>query len=59
MRIFDKFGRGRDQAGTRVPGVGLGLYLSRRIVRSHGSDLVVVSTPGIGSTFGFDLDIVP
>ncbi len=54
-RIFEKFGRGRDQAGRRVPGVGLGLYLSRRIVRSHGSELTVISRPGEGATFGFEL----
>ena len=35
-RIFEKFGRGRDEEGRKIPGVGLGLYLSRRIVRAHG-----------------------
>lgn len=54
-RIFEKFGRGRDQSGRKVPGVGLGLYLSRRIVQAHGSDLELQSTPGAGSTFGFEL----
>jgi signal transduction histidine kinase len=58
VRIFEKFGRGRDRAGRRVAGVGLGLYLSRRIVRAHGSDLTVESSPGAGSTFGFDLETV-
>jgi signal transduction histidine kinase len=56
QRIFEKFGRGRDQSGQKMPGMGLGLYLSRRIVRAHGSDLTVQSTPGIGSVFGFDLE---
>lgn len=54
-RIFEKFGRGRD--GRRVSGAGLGLYLSRRIVRGHGSELTVETTPGEGSTFGFDLKV--
>jgi signal transduction histidine kinase len=58
QRIFEKFGRGRDQSGRRAPGVGLGLYLSRRIVQLHGSELTVESEPGVGSTFGFDLEIV-
>jgi signal transduction histidine kinase len=57
-RIFEKFGRGRDESGRRVPGVGLGLYLSRRIVRAHGSELMVTSTIGKGTTFGFDLEVV-
>lgn len=56
-RIFEKFGRGRDAQGRRVPGVGLGLYLSRRIVRSHGSDLTLTSRPGEGATFGFELQM--
>ncbi len=55
-RIFEKFARGRDQLGHVVAGVGLGLYLSRRIVQAHGSDLKVESIPGKGSTFGFELE---
>ena len=58
-RIFEKFGRGRGQDGQKVPGVGLGLYLSRRIVRAHGSELTVKTTPGEGTVFGFDLDAAP
>ncbi|HEY0738990.1 MAG TPA: PAS domain S-box protein [Herpetosiphonaceae bacterium] len=59
QRIFEKFSRGRDHTGTRVPGVGLGLYLSRAIVQSHGADLEVHSTPGAGSVFAFALEVVP
>jgi signal transduction histidine kinase len=57
-RIFEKFGRGRDVAGEKRAGVGLGLYLSRRIVRAHGSDLTVDTTPGLGCAFGFELEVV-
>jgi PAS domain S-box-containing protein len=56
-RIFSKFGRGRDATGGGVPGIGLGLYLSRRIIRAHGSELTVQSKPGVGSTFGFSLEV--
>jgi signal transduction histidine kinase len=56
VRVFDKFGRGRDQSGKKVEGIGLGLYLSRRIAHAHGTDLTVESTLGAGSTFGFDLE---
>ena len=55
-RIFEKFGRGRERHKT--PGVGLGLYLSRRIVRSHGSELTVRTRVGEGSVFGFELAVV-
>ncbi len=57
VRIFEKFGRGRDQSGQQVAGIGLGLYLSRRIVQAHGTELTVDSTPGVGSIFGFALEV--
>jgi signal transduction histidine kinase len=59
QRIFEKFGRGRDATGRKVAGVGLGLYLSRRILRSHGSDLEVRSVRGEGSVFSFELEGLP
>ena len=55
--IFEKFGRGRDWEGRKITGVGLGLYLSRRIVQSHGSDLIVRSKLEEGSVFGFELEL--
>ncbi|MDP9357263.1 MAG: HAMP domain-containing histidine kinase [Chloroflexota bacterium] len=55
-RIFEKFERGRHERGRKIPGHGLGLYLSRRIVQAHGSDLTARSTPGEGSVFGFELE---
>jgi len=57
VRIFEKFGRGRDHEGRKVAGVGLGLYLSKRIVWSHGSDLTVRSELGSGSVFAFELEV--
>jgi PAS domain S-box-containing protein len=57
-RVFEKFGRGRDRCGRQVAGVGLGLYLSRRIMQAHGSDLTLNSVSGDGSVFGFELEVV-
>jgi signal transduction histidine kinase len=54
--IFEKFRRGQNGTGGRVSGAGLGLYVSRRIVRAHGSDLTVRSKPGAGSVFAFELE---
>lgn len=34
----------------------MGLYLSRSIVRAHGSELTVRSEPGDGSVFSFELE---
>jgi signal transduction histidine kinase len=42
-----------------VPGVGLGLYLSRRIIRAHAAELTVSSEPGAGAVFGFSLPVAP
>ena len=56
-RVFEKFGRGRTPEGERIGGVGLGLYLSRRIVQAHGSDLIVRSSLDAGSVFTFSLRI--
>jgi len=56
-RIFEKFGRGRDAEGRQVAGVGLGLYLSRRILQAHGSDMAVDNRTGGGSVFSFDLEM--
>jgi two-component system, sensor histidine kinase and response regulator len=57
-RVFEKFGRGRDRYGRKVAGVGLGLYLSRRIIWAHGSDLTLDLPPDGGSVFSFELGAV-
>ena len=56
-RIFEKFERGRDLCGRKVAGLGLGLYLSRRIVQAHGGELSVDATSGTGAVFAFDLEV--
>lgn len=55
-RIFEKFGRGREPGAH---GVGLGLYLSRRIARAHGGELAHHPNPGGGSVFYLELPMEP
>jgi two-component system OmpR family sensor kinase len=45
-RLFDRFA-----AGSGSTGLGLGLYLARRIAEVHGGTLTVDSRPGKGATF--------
>ena len=49
-RVFDRFYR-RHSAQDRAPGSGLGLYITREIVRAHGGDLWVENALGAGSEF--------
>jgi PAS domain S-box-containing protein len=57
VRIFEKFGRASDARNRHVPGVGLGLYISRRLCRAHGTELEVASSPESGTVFSFDLEV--
>lgn len=47
FKPFHRSGKTRDT----IPGIGLGLAASRRIMEAHEGELLVQSTPGEGSTF--------
>jgi signal transduction histidine kinase len=57
MKIFDRFYRVNNGNARVVPGLGIGLYLSKMIVKQHGGDIWVKSTIGKGSTFSFLLPL--
>lgn len=48
--IFQKFYRNKEVIGTH-PGLGMGLYITSKIVVDHGGKIWAESEPGEGSTF--------
>ena len=56
-KIFEKFYRVGDPLVHNTKGSGLGLSLVRHIVRAHGGEVIVDSTPGEGSKFTISLPV--
>jgi PAS domain S-box-containing protein len=56
-RIFQKFGRIYNPMSVQSGGTGLGLYIVKRLVESHGGRIWVSSREGKGSKFSFSLPI--
>ena len=54
--IFERFYR-VEEDGRMVKGTGLGLFISREIVRMHGGDITFESVIGFGTTFLVELPI--
>jgi signal transduction histidine kinase len=50
-RLFDPFRRGTTDVASRSRSVGLGLYISRELVRAHGGNIEVVSQRDTGTRF--------
>jgi signal transduction histidine kinase len=51
--VFERFERG--VSAQHYGGLGLGLYIARRIVEGHSGSIRATSTPGEGSTFTIEL----
>ena len=58
-KLFDPYYRGEDSdRRKRLPGIGLGLSISKRLVELHGGKIWVESKPGKGNTFAFSLPVL-
>lgn len=55
-RIFERYYRGQRHEGE---GLGLGLFIVRKLVEAHGGRIWADSKPGEGSTFTFTLPLAP
>ncbi|MDO3641865.1 cell wall metabolism sensor histidine kinase WalK [Mucilaginibacter sp. L3T2-6] len=56
-RLFERFFRTDTSRSRQIGGSGLGLAIVKHIIEAHEQTINVRSTEGIGSTFGFTLQL--
>ena len=55
--VFDRFWRGEKSRSRATGGAGIGLAIVRELVRAHGGEVTVASSPGRGSAFTVTLPL--
>jgi signal transduction histidine kinase len=56
-KLFGRFFRATTATTNAVPGIGLGLTITRAIVTAHRGEMRVASEEGIGTSFSFTLPL--
>ncbi|MBL4677038.1 MAG: sensor histidine kinase [Mucilaginibacter sp.] len=56
-RLFERFFRTDSSRSRQIGGSGLGLAIVKHIIEAHQQTISVRSTEGLGSTFGFTLQM--
>jgi signal transduction histidine kinase len=56
-RIFDKYYQVSHTPKKNTYGLGLGLYITRRLIEAHGGHVAVDSQLGSGSTFSMIIPV--
>ncbi|HEY0292442.1 MAG TPA: HAMP domain-containing sensor histidine kinase [Hansschlegelia sp.] len=57
-RVFERFYRGRDDAGEDREGLGIGLAIARAIIERHGGDIALRPNGSTGAVLSIALPIV-
>lgn len=55
--LFNRFYRASGKEEQTYPGLGLGLFISKEIIKRHNGNVDVKSAEGKGSTFSFSLPL--
>ena len=56
-KIFERYTQGRRDHDSRSSGIGLGLFVSREIIREHGGDITIAYSSEMGSAFRISLPV--